>query len=299
MAENDHIRNPVEWAMDEVKAVGHALGQADQNLRHPGEAASARNLRINKIEVADLGEAIAKGFSDFGACRSDVVFVCIIYPLAGLILVRMAFGYEMLPLLFPLLSGFALIGPLAAVGLYEISRRRERGAKVKWRDAFGVLASPSIASIIALGAVLLVTFFFWMLSAYVIYAATLGPEPPSSVASFVREVLTTLPGWTMIVLGCGVGFCFALLVLMISVVSFPLLLDHSVGVGTAISTSIQTVLSNPLPMAVWGLIVAGGLLLGSLPALFGLIIVMPVLGHATWHLYRKVVSFDSNPQEFG
>lgn len=291
MAEQDHIRNPVEWAMDEMKAVGHALGRAEHDLMHPGEAASAANMRINKISVADLGEVITKGFSDFGACRSDVVFLCIIYPLAGLVLARMAFGYDMLPLLFPLVSGFALLGPLAAVGLYEISRRRERGEEVRWRDAFGVLAAPGISSIIALGGILLVTFFFWMVCAWVIYLVTLGPEAPASAGAFLNDVLTTLPGWIMIILGCGVGFCFALLVLMISVVSFPLLLDHKVGVGVAISASIQSVLTNPVPMAVWGLIVAGGLLLGALPALVGLIVVMPVLGHATWHLYRKVVSF--------
>jgi len=292
MAEKDHIKNPAEWVMDEVKAAGRALGSADQNLRHPGEAGSAEHLRVRQIKVSDLGEALSKGFSDFGACRSDVVFICVVYPLAGLFLVRMAFGYELLPLLFPLLSGFALIGPLAAIGLYEISRRREAGDKVKWSAAFGVLRAPGLVSIVALGVILLITFFFWLLSAHIIYLLTLGPEPPSSFAGFFTEVLTTLPGWIMIALGCGIGFCFALLVLMISVVSFPLLIDHNVGLGTAISTSIQAVLSNPLPMAVWGLIVSGALIVGSLPALAGLIIVMPVLGHATWHLYRKVVSFN-------
>ena len=113
--------------------------------------------------------------------------------------------------------------------------------------------------------------------------------PPASIGAFVREVFTTGPGWTLIVVGVGVGFLFALLVLTISVVSFPLLLDRDVGLLTAVATSVRAVLTNPVPMAVWGLIVAGGLVLGSLPALLGLIIVMPVLGHATWHLYRKVV----------
>jgi uncharacterized membrane protein len=119
--------------------------------------------------------------------------------------------------------------------------------------------------------------------------ATLGPAPPASLGAFVRDVFTTGAGWTMIVVGCGVGFLFAVLVLMISVVSFPLLLDQDVGLYTAVATSVRAVLANPLPMAAWGLIVAGGLVIGSLPVFLGLIIVMPVLGHATWHLYRKVV----------
>ena len=102
-------------------------------------------------------------------------------------------------------------------------------------------------------------------------------------------MFTTGAGWALIVVGIGVGFLFAVLVLTISVVSFPMLLDRDVGLFTAVATSVLAVVTNPVPMAVWGLIVAGGLVLGSLPALLGLIVVMPVLGHATWHLYRKVV----------
>jgi uncharacterized membrane protein len=110
-----------------------------------------------------------------------------------------------------------------------------------------------------------------------------------SVGAFVSDVLTTRAGWTMIVVGCGVGFLFAALVLTISVVSFPLLLDRDVGVEAAVATSARVVRTNPVAMAAWGLIVAAGLVVGSLPLLLGLVIVMPVLGHATWHLYRRVV----------
>ena len=139
-----------------------------------------------------------------------------------------------------------------------------------------------------LGLVLLAIFLLWLAAAYGIYLVTLGPEPPASLGSFVRDVFTTGAGWTLLVVGVGVGFLFAVLVLTTSVVSFPLLLDRDGGLYTAVATSVRAVLGNPGPMAVWGLIVAGGLVLGSIPVFLGLIIVMPVLGHATWHLYRKV-----------
>jgi uncharacterized membrane protein len=238
---------------------------------------------------------LARGVEDFGAYRTDVIFICIIYPLAGLILARLAAGYDMLPLVFPLASGFALIGPVAAVGLYEMSRRREQGADITWADAFGVVKAPAFGAILVLGLVLLAIFLLWLAAAWVIYQVTLGPEPPASVGSFMRDVFTTGAGWTLIIVGNAVGFLFAVLVLTISVVSFPLLLDRDVGLYTAVATSILAVVTNPVPMAAWGLIVAGGLVLGSLPALLGLIFIMPVLGHATWHLYRRVVPVDPPP----
>jgi uncharacterized membrane protein len=239
--------------------------------------------------VADLREVLIRGISDFAACRTDVVFLCIIYPVVGVVLASLAFGYGMLPLIFPLASGFALIGPIAAVGLYEMSRRREQGVDITWAGAFGVVRAPAFGAILVLGLVLLAIFLLWLAAAYGIYLVTLGPESPASLGVFVRDVFTTGAGWATMVLGIGVGFLFALLVLTISVVSFPLLLDRNVGLYTAVATSVRAVLANPVPMAVWGLIVAAGLVIGSLPVFLGLIVVMPVVGHATWHLYRRVV----------
>jgi uncharacterized membrane protein len=142
---------------------------------------------------------------------------------------------------------------------------------------------------VVLGLLLLAIFVLWLVAAQVIYSVTLGPEPPSSITTFVRDVFMTGAGWALIVVGVGVGFLFALVVLSISVVSFPLLLDRDVGLRIAVSTSVRAVVANPVPMAVWGLIVAGGLVIGSIPLFLGLIFVLPVLGHGTWHLYRKVV----------
>ncbi len=290
MAVGDHIRNPAEWAWDQVKLVNSLMEWTGHSLLQGLGAGYAARPAVRRIELADLGDVLAKGLRDFGACRTDVIFLAVVYPVAGLVLARLAFGYDMLPLLFPLASGFALVGPVAAVGLYEMSRRREQGLDISWADAFGVVRSPAFGAIFVLGLALLIIFGLWLLAADLIYRLTLGPEPPASAAGFLRDVFTTAAGWAMIVLGVGVGFLFAVLVLTISVVSFPLLLDRDVGLGVAVGTSIRAVAANPGPMAVWGLIIAAGLVLGSIPLLVGLIVVMPVLGHATWHLYRKVVS---------
>jgi uncharacterized membrane protein len=246
---------------------------------------------VRRLDLADLTGALASGLEDFKANRTDVIFLCVIYPIAGLVLGRVASGYGLLPLLFPLASGFALVGPLAAVGLNEMSRRREQGDAVRWVDAFGVLRAPSIGSIALLGLLLVGIFLLWLVAAQVIYVVTLGPEAPVSVAAFLRDVLGTEAGWALTVIGVGVGFLFAVLVLAISAVSFPLLLDRNVGIDTAVWTSARVVAMNPGVMAAWGAIVVALLVVGSLPALVGLAVVMPVLGHATWHLYRQAVAW--------
>ena len=286
MTSREHIRNPVEWTADQLWLASLTVGSLGHSVRGSRDIALPT---VRRIRTSDLKAVLMRGLADFEAYRSDVIFICLIYPLVGILLAWLSFGYHFLPLLFPLASGFALLAPVAAVGLYEMSRRREQGHRIGWIDAFGVVRSPGFGAILVLGLVLLAIFVLWMLAAVVIYQLTLGPEPPLSITAFVRDVFTTPAGWTMIVVGVGLGFLFALLVLAISVVSFPLLLDRDVGLYGALSTSIRAVAANPGPMAVWGLIVAGGLVIGMIPAFLGLIIVMPVLGHATWHLYRKVV----------
>lgn len=250
---------------------------------------SPRRPTIRKIVAADLRDALARGFADFDAQPSHLIFLCLIYPVVSLILARLTFGYETLPLFFPLLAGFTLVGPLAATGLYELSRRREQGLDFSWWHVFDVLRSPSIRAIVTLGVVLAAIFVAWLAAAQAIFVLVFGNWVPTSIAEFALQVFTTSSGWTLIIVGCGVGFLFALVVFTISVVSIPLLLDRKVGAVTAIRTSAKAVLANPGTMTVWGLIVAGALVIGSLPLFVGLAVVLPVLGHATWHLYCKVV----------
>ncbi len=244
---------------------------------------------VRRIGTADLIDALARGLDDFKAMPTHVVFLCLIYPIVTLMFARIYAGYEVLPLVFPLLAGYTLIGPLVATGMYELSRRREAGLDISRGHAFDVFRSPSIGSIATLGVVLMAIYFAWLVTAQAIYVVTFGGAAPASIEEFARQVFTTPAGWTLIVVGSGAGFLFAVIVLTLSVVSFPLLLDRDVGVKTAMQTSVRAVLANPVTMAIWGLIVAVALLIGSLPLFVGLSVVMPVLGHATWHLYRKVV----------
>jgi uncharacterized membrane protein len=282
------IRTPPGWGWEEIGHAFRAVGSASPDTYWPQAGAAVRPA-IRRVGVADLREALVRGFDDFAAYRSDVVFLCVIYPVVGLLLARVAFGYAMLPLLFPLASGFALIGPFAAVGLNEMSRRRELTQEARFWDAFALFRSPAFGKVIALGLVLTAVFLLWLIAAQAIYEWTLGPNPPTSVAGFAHDVLRTPHGHGMIVLGVAVGFLFAVLVLTISVVAFPMLLDRNVPLEVAVRTSVLVVAANPVTMAIWGLVVAAGLVIGSIPLLLGLVVVMPVLGHATWHLYRRTV----------
>lgn len=287
------IQSPPAWIWDRLNNASRGVGAADPEEYwsgpdgHVDETGVDRPVR--RIGTGDVMDALIQGYDDFRASRTDVIFLCFLYPILGFVLAWLASGSEFVALIFPLASGFALVGPLAAVGLNEMSRRRELGAEVHWWDAFGVLRAPSIGAIAMLGTILVVIFLAWLAVANAIYMVTLGPLPPVSLAAFSHDLFRTAAGWEMIILGCGLGFIFALVVLAISVVSFPLLLDRKASLGAAIRMSIRAVRTNPGPMLVWGLIVAAGLVAGSVPLFLGLVVVLPVLGHATWHLYRKVV----------
>ena len=272
------IRNPLKGGM--VMGNTHVMTDAEETGTHP---------QIRKISYADVIDALRRGLDDFREKPSHYVFLCLIYPIVGIVLLTWTSGGNALQLIYPLMAGFALLGPIAAIGLYEISRRREQQMDTSWRHALGVLRSPALRSILAVGGMLVVLFVIWMYAAQAIYQSIFGAAAPVSMTVFLADVLTTPQGWALILVGNVAGFVFALVALCTSVVAFPLLLDRNVGAAVAVETSMRAVAVNPLPMVFWGLIVAVALLVGSIPFLVGLAIVMPILGHATWHLYRKVV----------
>tara|TARA_B100000315_G_scaffold250814_1_gene284356 strand:- start:916 stop:1713 length:798 start_codon:yes stop_codon:yes gene_type:complete len=244
---------------------------------------------IRQISIADLMDAIAKGLADFNAMPTHFFFLAIIYPIVTFAIAGIYGELDLLPFIFPLLAGYTILGPLAATGMYELSRRREFGRYTSRTNAFLVFKSHSINAVAVLGIILMIIYFVWLFAAQLIYQQNFGNTIPDSYIGFVNQILTTPEGISMIIAGCSVGFFFAVIVLSFSVVSFPMLLDLDVGVLTAIKTSVRAVIANPVIMAVWGVIVAASLLVGSLPAFVGLCIVLPVLGHSTWHLYRKIV----------
>jgi uncharacterized membrane protein len=291
MPAQNHVENPFEYVLERATWMADDIRRAFTAPihRHVAEAPP----KIRRIEIVDLKDALIEGWRDLGVVRSDAVFLAVIYPLAGLVLAAVSLNLNLLPLVLPLVSGFAVLGPIAAVGVYEVSRRLEAGQPVSAATPFEVLRSPSFSSILGMGAILAMIFILWLFTAWGIYAMTLGPKPPASIGSFLHDVFTTWSGFTMVVVGMAVGFIFAAVSYTISVVSVPLLLDRDVGVGTAIRASLQAVAENPGPMATWGAVIAGALILGSIPALAGLIVVMPLFGHASWRLYRRLVE----PQE--
>lgn len=280
------IGNPLSWSAKTLgSAADHAAAITDRAAIHDGDA----EPEIQTITMDDLRASLRQGFADFTEFRSDVMFICIVYPLMGALLVAIALQGSLVQLVFPIVSGFALLGPFAAVGLYEMSRSKERGDSTGWGTAFRVIQSPAFGAVIILGLLHLVIFLTWLMAANTIFDSTMGSEDPVSATAFLGDVFGTSAGWTMIVVGVLVGFVFAALVLATSVVSFPMLLDRKVGVPVAIVTSIRVAQKNPAVIGAWGAIVAAGLILGSIPALLGLIVILPVLGHATWHLYRRAV----------
>jgi len=256
---------------------------------HPPRKTRTSDGGVRKIALSDLLEAISLGIADFNAMPTHFFYLAIIYPIVTFVIAGIYGDHDMLPFIFPLIAGYTLLGPLVAIGTYELSRRREFGRYTSRTNAFLVFKSHSINAIVNLGIVLMLFYFAWIYAAQSIYEKNFGTAAPESYWGFATQVLTTPEGMAMITIGCGIGFVFAVIVLALSVVSFPMLLDLDVDVFKAVKTSIRAVIINPILMGVWGVIVAASLLVGSLPFFVGLCVVLPVVGHATWHLYRKIV----------
>ncbi len=245
---------------------------------------------VRRIELDDVIDAIRKGFKDFHESRTDILFLCFVYPIIGLIATAGVSSAGYAQMAVPLVSGFVLVGPALAIGLYELSRRRERGLSARWVDMFSVLRSQAIHSIIGLAWILVLFWMSWVAATYFLYRDFVGDQMQTSIVHATLNVLETKDGLLASAFSLLIGTVLATLALAISVVSFPLMLDLEVGLRLAVLTSINVVRRNPIAIAMWGLLVLGGLIMGFAFMIVGLVVVLPILGHGTWHLYRKLIA---------
>lgn len=246
---------------------------------------------VATVPPSVIPDALRRGWADFMARPTTAIFLIVVYPFIGLLLYRFASDQSLLPLLFPIASGFALVGPLTAAGLYSISRSRERNdrSELDGVTAYNVLGRDRLIPLLKVGLVLLVLYAIWIGAARMIYLATFGDVRHESVGALLEAVLTTAAGWALIIVGFGVGFLFALAALAIGALSLPAIVDRGVSASEAMTLSVRAFVANPRTMLLWGLVVATAIFVGSLPLFLGLMIVLPVFGHATWHFYRQFV----------
>lgn len=261
----------------------------------PGAKGQSAAVPVRRIDTSDLKASLVDGWRDFMEMRGDIIFLMILYPLIGIIAAVLTLGTPLLPLFLPIAAGVGLLGPVAAVGFYEMARRREMGLHSNWPHFLDVRKRPAFDEIAAVTGLLLGIFALWLLAAGALYVALFGWTVAPSTGAFLAEVFTTPRGWALILLGGAIGILFAALVLVVSVVSMPMLVDADTSAADAVRTSIRASRENPGAMLRWGIIVAALLIAGSIPVFIGLAVVLPWLGYSTWHLYTRLVDRSAIP----
>ena len=256
---------------------------------------SSRKIVVRKITDEDLRLSLKQGLDDFRDLRGDIVFAGLIYTFIGIAAVVISNSGPLVPFLFPIVAGVGLLGPVAAVGFYELARRREKGREVHWFNFLDVRKRPSVDDMGIVAGLLLAIFALWLIAAGVLYATLFGWSTPTNLIDFFRTVLTSVNGWLLIFAGAIVGAIFGWIVLSLSVASLPMLVDCDVSASEAVSASWRAAHANKAEMIRWGLTVLALLVLGSIPLFVGLALVLPWLGYSTWHLYTRLIDRDSIP----
>jgi uncharacterized membrane protein len=244
---------------------------------------------VRRITSADIAEALGQGLRDFQAVPLYGLAFGALYAGGGIVILLSLTAFDMIYLAYPLAAGFALLGPFVAIGLYEVSRRREAAQPISMRDIWSTVRSRG-----EIGWMALVTVFFfviWMSQVGFLIALSIGLNASfSNLREFIAMALTTNEGLLLLAIGNAVGAALSLILFSLTVVSFPLLLDRDVDFVTAMVTSVRAVVTSPVPMIGWAAVIGVLLIVSALPYFLGLLVTLPVLGHATWHLYRRVVA---------
>jgi uncharacterized membrane protein len=249
-----------------------------------------RDPVVRAVTVTDIVEAMASGLRDFQAAPRFGLAFGAVYALGGAVIVLCLIGFGWSYLAYPLAAGFALIGPFAAVGLYEVSRVLSRGEQPSWTGIMAVVLAQGRRELGWMAFVTLFVFIFWMYQVRLLVVLFLGFHATASLRDFITLVTTTPEGILFLLIGNAIGAALALVLYSLTVVSFPLLLDRDVDFVTAMITSVRAVAKSPLPMISWAAIIVVELMLASLPFFLGFLIVLPILGHTTWHLYTRIVA---------
>jgi uncharacterized membrane protein len=255
----------------------------------PASVPTTNKIPVRKVSNADLRSSLKQGLEDFGAMRGDLFFLGLLYPLIGIAAAVMTTNAPLIPFLFPIVAGVGLLGPVAAVGFYELARRREDGLESGWRHFLDVRKRPAVDDMGMVAGLLLVVFVAWLIAAGLLYVALFGWGTPTSVMGFFSDVFTTPRGWALILIGGAIGAVFGWIVLALSVASLPMLVDCDLTAAEAVSASWRAAHANKPEMIRWGLTVLALLVIGSIPLFLGLAIVLPWLGYSTWHLYTRLI----------
>lgn len=244
---------------------------------------------VNTVTSADIAAALKSGVNDFFRAPLFGLFFGGIYAAGGVFILVSLTMFEMTWMIIPVAIGFPLIGPFVAVGLYEVSRRLTAGAPLKWREILLVVLNQRERQLGWMAFVVLFIFWIWIYQVRTLVAVFFGFKPFSSLADFLVILTTTQHGFGFLAVGTVVGAFLACALFSVTVISMPLLLDRDVDFVTAMITSVKTVLKNPVAMLGWGVIVTALAIVAMLPAFLGVVFVLPILGHATWHLYKRAI----------
>lgn len=244
---------------------------------------------VNALGIDDLKECLNKGLSDFRHAPLFGLFFGGIYAFGGILIVQSFIVFEKGWLIYPVMVGFPLIGPFVAVGLYDVSRRREAGMPLPWNEVLSVISLQTGRQLPYMAFVMLFIFWIWIYQVRLLIALFLGRMSFPDFGAFFELIASTPEGWLFIGVGHVVGAFFALLLFSLTVISIPMILDRDVDFITGMITSVKTVMKSPLVMLSWGVFVTLAVMASFVPLFLGLLVVLPVLGHTTWHIYKKAV----------